>query len=444
MISQPDNRSSLWFGIVLAFCAWSLFRTATDLRHRNFVETRHSEKLNAPRHINSGGDIDQRLYFHPSADKCPNVNLLQLFRPRSYYGLPSALQTANSTLAAHNDVVAGPNTLHNGRRSNASGDKDSNIVWDLLRAEIESAGEGQKSHKQSTRSRKVLVVVPGLGEARRVNLTLRSLETLRRSAMGDGDSKDGGTFACLVYVYDVEILDEAKGRMQHLCEVVLNVGMWTSHMKSVPPVLNTTGPAALSPMLRLLTDGVTHVAIMMDDMDVADLDLARFVALMDFTGFGVASPAFPNEYYEVMRRRCECVYHRTDFVNIMFAVFTRRVWQCWQSLIDPTENSYGWGMDIALAGLCNTTSGVLDVFDTYHRGSSRIFSTDEASKQMVTWIVNRTNVQREKEKRYRDCVTIHRPKEVFPRCELYWDGTQHSDEKKALAADCDCALKFQQ
>jgi Protein of unknown function (DUF707) len=445
-----DKGPSLWFAIVLAFCGWSLFLMTRDLGRGNLVVVLQQQyqpndlNPNAPSFFDTADEIDKHFYSRLSAEKCPNVILQPLFRPRGYYGLPLTLRAAgNSTTvqaaSAARNVAVGASTPSG--RSNAS-EEGGNVVWELLRAEIEGAGP----QKNSKRRRKVLVVVPGLGEAQRMNLTLRSLETLRQSTEDDGD---GNSFACLVYVYEVDLLEEAKDRMQHLCEVVLNVGMWTAHMKSVPPLTNPETDSAaelpwlLSPSLRQLTNDVTHVAIMMDDMDVADLDLARFVALMDFTGFGVASPAFPNDYYEVMRRRCECVYHRTDFVNVMFAVFTRRVWQCWQSLIDPVANSFGWGMDIALAGLCNTTSGVLDVFDTYHRGSSRIYSTEEASKQMVSWIVKHTNIQRENEKRYRDCVTIHRPKAVFPRCELYWDGTQHSDEAHALAADWDCALEFQ-
>jgi hypothetical protein len=387
-VVPSDKGPSLWFVIVLAFCGWSLFRTARDLRRGNFVATRSHYDLNA-----LVEELVNHLYSHPSVDECPNAHWRRLFRPRSYYGLASALWAGNSTSAANSvgsNPTAGrsifhqPNLTKNNEEQRNASHRESNVAWDLFRADLESAGGGEQQQNPKpppARRNKVLVVVPGLGEAQRMNLTLRSLETLRQSV----DDDENG-FACLVYVYEVDILEEAKDRLQHLCEVVLNVGMWTAHMKSVPPLTNPTDSAAesplLSPSLRKLTNDVTHVAIMMDDMDVADLDLSRFVALMDFTGFGVASPAFPNDYYEVMRRRCECVYHRTDFVNVMFAVFTRRVWQCWQSLVDPVGNSYGWGMDIALAGLCNTTSGVLDVFDTYHRGSSRIYSTEEASKQM--------------------------------------------------------------
>ena len=187
------------------------------------------------------------------------------------------------------------------------------------------------------------------------------------------------------------------------------------------------------------------MAVLMDDVDVADLDLPRFVALMDFAGFGVATPAFVDEQYVVMRKRCDCVYHRTDFVNVLFTVFTTRVWRCWQARIDPAGNRYGWGMDMAVAGLCNTTSGILDVFDAHHPRSSkegRLYSAEEANKQLAAWIVKHTKVQLENVREYRECVSVHRPLAAFPRCELYWDGTHRPEEGKALAAEWDCAVQF--
>jgi hypothetical protein len=425
----------IWFVTVLSLCAWSFFRTASDLHKANLSPRRNAPVINAY-------DIANRS--HPSLEKCPNENLMLLFRPQSFYRLASAVSVDSTAVA----TTTGRSTAHQSKPNSTRDEsgEDTSIVWELLGAELDSV-VGEESQKKPSR-RKVLVVVPGLGEAKRVNLTLNSLESLRRSVL------DESSFACLVYVYKPEIFEEVKGRMQHLCEVVFNRGMWTSHMKSVPPLTDLTptetaaaaSPSTVSPALRQLARGVTHVAVMMDDVDVADLDLLRFVALMDFTGFGVASPCFPNEHYGVMRKRCDCVYHRTDFINVLFTVFTRRVWQCWQDHIDPVENSLGWGMDAAVAGLCNTTSGILDVFESHHRGStkSRLYNGGEANRQMAFWVANHTKVDRYKVGKYLHCVSQQRPFTAFPHCELYWDGTHHSDAAKPVAADWDCTSQSRQ
>jgi Protein of unknown function (DUF707) len=443
-----------WLVIVLSLCAWSLFRAASDLRRTHVVVVVTTTAVSPPSNptllFNAHEtETANRSRRHPSLEECPNAILKELFRPRSYYNL-SAAQSVDST-GDHSRSPTLPLNLPRDARTNENGE-DTSIVWELLGAELESAEEG-RSPKKSSR-RKVLVVVPGLGEAQRVNSTLTSLESLRRSVL------DESGFACLVYVYKLDILEEVKGRMEHLCEVVFNRGMWTSHMKRVPPLTDlttattaTAGTAAAaappsavqSPALRRLAGGVTHVAVMMDDVDVADLDLPRFVALMEFAGFGAATPAFLGEQYAVMRKRCDCVYHRTDFVNVLFTVFTRRVWQCWQAGIDPAKNRHGWGMDMAVAGLCNTTSGVLDVFDSYHPRSSkegRLYSAEEANQQLASWIVKHTKVKRESVREYRECVSVHRPLAAFPHCELYWDGTHRPEEAKSLAAEWDCAVQF--
>jgi hypothetical protein len=441
-----------WLVIVLSLCAWSLFRVASDLRRTHAVITPSNSP---PLLFNAYETANNRSHHHPSLEECPNAHLKELFRPRSYSGLATA-QSVDSTKAnSRSPAVTGRSTAQQNLPKDAHNDEsgeDAGIVWELLRADLDSVeGESQKSPR-----RKVLVVVPGLGEARRVNSTLTSLESLRRSVL------DESGFACLVYVYKLDILEEVKGRMEHLCEVVFNRGMWTSHMKRVPPLTDlttvttataTAGTAAAaappsavqSPALGRIARGVTHVAVLMDDVDVADLDLPRFVALMDFAGFGVATPAFIDEQYAVMRKRCDCVYHRTDFINVLFTVFTRRVWRCWQARIDPVENSYGWGMDMAVAGLCNTTSGILDVFESYHPRSSRegrLYSAEEANKQLASWIVKHTKVQLENVREYRECVSVHRPLAAFPRCELYWDGTHRPEEAKDLAPEWDCAVQF--
>jgi Protein of unknown function (DUF707) len=194
------------------------------------------------------------------------------------------------------------------------------------------------------------------------------------------------------------------------------------------------------------------VAILMDDVGVGSLHLSRFVALMGDAGFGVASPAFNGDWFEGMHRRNECAYHRTDFVNVMLAVYTRQAWECWQGLVDPAHNMYGWGMDVAMSTLCGTPSGILDAFQSHHpraRRGTRTYPAQTAKEQMEWWLENRTGVPRDRVGQYKQCVTQRRPLAAFPRCELYRNGTRPSRAAAVAATSVpppgwDCASEFQQ
>jgi hypothetical protein len=266
---------------------------------------------------------------------------------------------------------------------------------------------------QPHRRCEVLIVVPGLGDAQRIPNVERSLQKLHASTQ-----KGGHGFGCRVFVWNADILAETRDRLALTgCDVQLSVGMWTHHMSRVPSLADTN---------------YTHVAVLMDDVDVTGVELGDFLALMDWSGFGVASPAFDDPIYPSMRARYNCFFHRTDFINIFFAVFTRDAWVCWQdSLIDTDRNPLGWGMDATLHRVCNVSLGVLDAHLGVHKEKRTSYSQAEARRQMYEFIAGRVGAA--DPKKYLECAGQTRPA-AFEECQLYWDGT----EAKAVVVDWEC------
>jgi hypothetical protein len=259
----------------------------------------------------------------------------------------------------------------------------------------------------------VLIVVPGIGDAQRIPNVERGLRRLQASTR-----KNGHGFGCRVYVWNPEVLAETRGRLKSAgCDVQLSEGMWTHHMSKVPSLADTN---------------YTHVGVLMDDVDVTGVELGDFLTLMDWSGFGVASPAFDDPIYPSMRPRYNCFYHRTDFVNIFFAVFARDAWGCWQDrLIDTDRNPLGWGMDATLHRVCNATLGVLDAHHGIHKEKRTSYSQAEARRQMYEYIAGRVGAT--DPKKYLECAGQTRPA-AFEECQMYWDGT----EAKAVGVDWDC------
>jgi hypothetical protein len=195
-----------------------------------------------------------------------------------------------------------------------------------------------------------------------------------------------------------------------------------------------------------LASGVTHVAVLADDVDVVGLDLLSYLDAMDSSGFGISSPSFAEfDRRPFMAARAECASHRTDFVDVLFAVFARGAWGCWQSLLDPVGNGYGWGTDLAVSDLCRAPAGILDGFRAFHRGN-RTYPHRIAARQMHSWLAKAAGLARAEDRlAYRRCVCQHRPAS-FGRCERYRNGTRPGAGKATTtttmtpggARDTDC------
>lgn len=60
-----------------------------------------------------------------------------------------------------------------------------------------------------------------------------------------------------------------------------------------------------------------------------------------------------------------------EYVDILFAVFSAPAWRCFHSLLEPTLNTNGWGMDHLLHPICGARIGLLDEFRVRHLSGSQ-------------------------------------------------------------------------
>ena len=85
-----------------------------------------------------------------------------------------------------------------------------------------------------------------------------------------------------------------------------------------------------------------------------------------------------------------CVARDVNFVDILFAVFTRSAWECWKSHIDTDINRMGWGYDITFKRLCHANVGILDSQIAVHPDVStiggRLYDETTAVSQMKDWL----------------------------------------------------------
>jgi Protein of unknown function (DUF707) len=110
------------------------------------------------------------------------------------------------------------------------------------------------------------------------------------------------------------------------------------------------------------------------------------LAKLDVTG-----PSLPGHYF-AHEQHAHCQAHQTGFVEMLFTVFTKEKWMCWQDNLDLEINEYGWGYDFALADLCNASLGIIDHETAFHRaplsdGGSASYDHGKAGEQMGTWII---------------------------------------------------------
>ena len=196
------------------------------------------------------------------------------------------------------------------------------------------------SNDVTTPDSSVLVVVPGIGDMSRLTNLKASLLQLRKTSSAD----------CLVIVWNASAMKQFKEELQ-FCHVQYNSGMWTDHMK----LITSDHP-------KINFGRLTHVAILIDDIDVRNVHLTKFLNLMRISGYGMASASFNQWHYPVMHSRRVCSSHRSDFSDILFSVFTIPTWICWLSLITE-DNRIGWGYELVLNGKSNETVVFIELFE---------------------------------------------------------------------------------
>lgn len=238
------------------------------------------------------------------------------------------------------------------------------------------------SHHSYNKNKKLTVVVPGFGDMSRMRVLRSSLRAIQHNLHAKKYE-----FECLVYVYKEDILKQATDKLSSICTTIqYNEGLWTHHMKKVPSLDN---------------NNTTHVAVLMDDIDVDTfaLDISYMMDRMEYKEYNLFSASFPRGtvYRECLHQRAHCQSHECGYVDILFTLFDTETWKCWQDQIDLETNSYGWGYDVLVPDVCHAKIGVMDrqgvAVHIAHpcaekEGGCRKSSYDtiEARRQMEEWI----------------------------------------------------------
>ena len=211
----------------------------------------------------------------------------------------------------------------------------------------------------------VLLVVPGHGDSKRWHMLQLSIRALRKSVQHSFVN-----FKCVIYSYNPAYTPQL--RTKKLCTIVENRGYWTHHMSKV----NATG--------------YSHIVVMMDDVNAVRVNLPRAIRTMNRFGFDVASAGMEQCYYSHMRFNSSCLGHAVNFVDVLFTVFTARMWDCWVRQIDLDVNPIGWGYDLTMRDLCHSKAGVLDKEIARHGHGKvhgdRTYDTDMAMQQIRQWV----------------------------------------------------------
>jgi Protein of unknown function (DUF707) len=254
------------------------------------------------------------------------------------------------------------------------------------------------SRTSEQQQRRLWVVVPGHGNAHRLQSLHQTLSALQNSAR---EQQIG--FDCFVYVWNEPLVPNTTQVLSPLCHVEYNVGLWTHHMKQVPRVdtLNAATTINATTATTILNPP-SHVAILMDDVNAQTVSVPKLLEAMERGHLDVAAPSIAD-LYPASQSRLYCQVHETGHVDMLFTVFTSAVWQCWQDLLDTTLNAHGWGYDLTLANVCHATVGVVDQQSIRHEQACgthgenkncevRTYSIDEAKREMRVWFAGALNV----------------------------------------------------
>lgn len=142
----------------------------------------------------------------------------------------------------------------------------------------------------------------------------------------------------------------------------------------------------------------THVILMMDDIDASRVQLPTMIHTMQNVGYAVASPSLPGWQTSSLLQRHHCLAHRSDHVDILFAVFTKPAWDCWQNMIHAgMQNHHGWGFDLTFSEYCNIPLGIIDHEMALHDPeecqsggdcTERSYDSEVARAEMDQWIMD--------------------------------------------------------
>lgn len=217
------------------------------------------------------------------------------------------------------------------------------------------------------------LVIPGHGQPGRTSGMISSIETIRLSVPTSIE------FTCEIYVWS-ELADKAKLDATG-CLTFYTAGLWTHFMKAVDP------------------SSATYIAIMMDDVVPVNLDVQTYIGSMQTHNLDMLSASvLPSWNWKVMRRNSSCHLRETNYVDILFSVFTREAFICWQDLIDLDANPQGWGYDVSFPKMCTANVGVSDQHSVMHStgvpgeaNKERSYSDSAAREALWKFLSGRLN-----------------------------------------------------
>jgi hypothetical protein len=221
----------------------------------------------------------------------------------------------------------------------------------------------------------ILLVIPGHGLNRRWNMLESSVTHLRNSCIGHPIK-----FHCVIYSYNINYSLALMSR--NLCEVVESEGLWTHHM------------------LKVKHRGYSHIALLMDDVNASNVSIPHSLSAMLRSKMNVVSAAMEGWHYKHMHSfPPPCIVHEVNFIDMLFAIFTRKAWVCWVSIMDPLVNPSGWGYDLVFKRKCKVRLGVLDNQSARHGEGglpkeekfgykTRTYNATVASSQMIAYMAN--------------------------------------------------------
>lgn len=205
------------------------------------------------------------------------------------------------------------------------------------------------------------VVVPGHGSPKRSKAMMNTIRRLRVNIPVHT------LFSCSIYVYNLSL-----NLPSNICEIHHRRGFWTDFMQIVEPKYD-------------------YIGLLMDDVYVENNDMNSFFKLMDVYDVDVAAAALPNWHWHIMKKRDDCLLRRTRYTDMLFTVFKKSAFVCWQNQINTTLNRMGWGYDLTFKRSCSVNIAILDTHTAIHmsgerRGQDRLYDEKYAFEDMWNWL----------------------------------------------------------
>jgi hypothetical protein len=288
----------------------------------------------------------------------------------------------------------------------------------------------RRQEKQQGKRESIVIVVPGHGHALRLPQLKRTLLALKGSTE-TASALSPLDFTCIVYVWNDAVLESTTKELD-FCIVEFNKGLWTHHMIHV----------GQSKRSRSAVESSTHVALLLDDMDAQYVNLPALLRTMHVAQLDVAGPSIPAWNTPSCLSRMHCRAHQTGHVDVLFTIYTKEKWMCWQDHLNLTINENGWGYDITMGDLCQASIGIVDHEAAYHnpvcedadqtKCVERTYNGNAAWDQMFDWIKASMNFTTMEEARpYYYGVSVYKPGDM-PFCKFLQFAWQRLDEASVV------------